>query len=207
MDRKGEMSFSVIARSSLSIVLFLLIGSNLCRADTPTAEELCRKRNAASCEASGLTFFIEEGCPRGTKTLRPKGTERCEQLRENTAAESRPQADAVRAPSAPLAVAETAKPGPEAASGFFGSAYFFVLLIGLVQGLISRAAPGPLVTVLVVMPLLGTWVMLSGAAAPPGTAAYWGPAAMVLLQTFICSVAGWGVGMAIRKAVFKLPFR
>lgn len=207
MERRSEMHFSAIVRASLSIMFFLLFSSNLCLAESPTPEELCRKRNAASCEASGLKFFIEDDCPRGTRTLRPKGTERCEQSGQNTMAEKKPQADTAVIQGAQPAVAEASRPQPEAGTGFFGSAYFFLLLIGLIQGVISRAAAGPLAAVLIVMPLLGTWALLSAMAAPAGTAEYWAQAGMVLLQTVLFSMAGWAAGMAIRMGVLKLPFR
>lgn len=192
----------------LGWLLFALLLGQVCLADTPTPEALCRQRNAASCEMSGLKFFIEdEECPRGAKVLRPHGHENCSpqvpvQVNQLPGAvpgavQSAPTASGF----APVATEETA------AANFWSSPYFYLLLIGLLQGLISRAALGPVLTVAVVMPLLAGWVLLPDRSAQLLPAAYWAYAAMLLLKTFLCSMAGWGAGMAIRMGVFKLPFR
>jgi hypothetical protein len=157
---------------------------------------------------SGLKFFIEdEECPRGVKVLRPHGHENCspqvgaKQFPAALATQSTVQSAPMASALAPVATEETAE------TNFLSSPYFFLLLIGLLQGLISRAALGPVLTVAVVMPLLAGWVLLPDSSAQLLPAAYWAYAAMLLLKTFLCSMAGWGAGMAIRMGVFKLPFR
>jgi len=192
----------------LGWLLFSLLLGQVCLADTPTPEALCRQRNAASCEISGLKFFIEdEECPRGAKVLRPHGHENCspqvgeKQLPGALATPSAVQSAPTVNVLAPVATEETA------AANFWSSPYFYLLLIGLLQGLISRAALGPVLTVAVVMPLLAGWVLLPDRSAQLLPAAYWAYAATLLLKTFLCSMAGWGAGMAIRMGVFKLPFR
>lgn len=80
-----------------AISLALLAQASLCQAEAQTPVELCRQRNSASCEVSGLKFFIDDDCPKGAKVLRPHGKERCDDLAAKTDSAVKPQSDAVAA--------------------------------------------------------------------------------------------------------------
>ena len=70
------MHSSVQTRLTAACVLLLTLGVS--RADVPTAEQDCRHRNAARCEAAGVEFVVEGPCPATAKTIRPPGLENCD---------------------------------------------------------------------------------------------------------------------------------
>jgi len=165
-----------------------------CQADTPTPEELCRQRNAASCEINGLKFFIEDGCPKGAKILRAKGNENCENLK--TA--NQIKVDNVSKKPEPLPVSKANDLPEEKSANFFDSPYFYLVIIGLFQGLINRAGIGPLLIMIVVMPLLSTWVILYGIQLQPVESLYW-----VLFKTLTYGMGGWAIGAVARLGLLK----
>ena len=202
-----KMKFPAMVRLSVSIVAFCLSGSSVCHADTPTAEALCHQRNAASCEMNGLKFFIEDDCPKGAKILRPKGHEDCEHISENANSKNNVPADAVAKQAVQVAAAVPAMPRKEAEGGWMENPFVIVAVIGLLQGLISRAGVGPFIIVALVMPVIVTWVRVSGAPVHAVGAEYWGNAGLELLKIFACSMLGWGVGLAAHRGLLKLLYR
>lgn len=104
--------------------------------------------------------------------------------------------------------AEMVKTGEQTAFGLYWENLFFILaLIGLAQGMISRAGIGQFVIVGVVMPAIATWSMLSGAPFPNGIGQNLGYIGMELLGTFLFAMAGWSAGIGIRRGVHKLLYR
>jgi len=106
------------------------------------------------------------------------------------------------APATPSAAATKS----DAADSLLGNPYFILAIIGLLQGMISRAGIGSLVLVAVVMPAIATWSLVSGAHFEPGIVAIVEYVGMELLGTFIFCMAGWGTGVAIRRGLHKLIF-
>ena len=191
----------IIVRNFLAMLRFGLLlavsGVWICssgQADTPTPEELCRQRNAASCEINGLKFFIEDGCPKGAKVLRAKGNERCENLKAN----NQIQVDNLSKKPDPLPVSKASDLSEEKSANFFDSPYFYLVIIGLFQGLINRAGFGPLLIMIVVMPLLSTWVILYGIQLQPVESLYW-----VLFKTLTYGMGGWAIGAVARLGLLK----
>jgi hypothetical protein len=187
----------------IAMVLMLLSVQVLAAEKTP--EELCRERNASSCEINGLKFFLtEQECPQGAKILRHLGHEDCSRFK--LAMEASP----------PLHTAdnkaskESVKDFPAAADKeqgeviFWSNPYFVLALIGLLQGMISRFSIGSMVIVMLVMPLIGTWSMVSGVHMVGGLSANMAYIGMELLGTFLFSMAGWAAGAAIRWVAYKL---
>lgn len=202
MDRMVSMKFLAIFSLNVAVVVCSFLSSNLCQADTPTAEELCRQRNTASCEINGLRFFIEDDCPKGAKILRPKGTERCELLAGNATGANTVQTETAVKGAAQVADVAPAIPPQQAASGIFENPFFVVAVIGLLQGLISRAGWGPFIIVAVVMPVIVTWATV--ASVNTAGAEYWGSIGLALLKIFVCSMLGWGAGLAAHRGLLKL---
>lgn len=190
-------------RYSVMFLLFFLTISSLCRAEDKTPEELCRQRNAASCEVGGLKFFIEDGCPKGAKVLRPKGNERCDQLSVTVEATAKPAAGADGVKPLPVREAAPASASEEAHAGYWKNIFFVLAVIGLLQGLITQAGVWPFVFVGVMMPLIATWGMLSGADVQAGGGEYFVSFAMEFLWNFLFCVAGWLAGIALRYGFFK----
>lgn len=190
-------------RYSVMFLLFFLTIASLCRADAKTPEELCRQRNAASCEVSGLKFFIEDGCPKGAKVLRPKGNERCDQFsaKVESAVESPTVFDGLK--PVPVQESAPASASEEAPAGYWKNIFFVLAVIGLLQGLITQAGVWPFVFVAVMMPLIATWGMLSGADVQAGGGEYFVSFAMEFLWNFLFCVAGWLAGIALRYGFFK----
>jgi hypothetical protein len=198
MKIKIDRNFSAIIRLSLWIAASSLWFCSACQADTPTPEELCRQRNAASCEINGLKFFIEDNCPKGAKVLRAKGKERCENLTENFKADNKIQVIAESRKLEPLPQSNANDLSGEESANFFDSPYFYLLIIGLFQGLINRAGLGPLIIMIVVMPLLSTWVIMYGIQLQPVESLYW-----VLLKTILYGMGGWVIGAVARFGLLK----
>lgn len=188
-------------RYVVMFVVFILTSAGLCRADAKTPEELCRQRNAASCEVSGLKFFIEDDCPKGAKVLRPRGTERCAQLaaKVEAAARSPTAADSAK----PVQVQESAPAfvADAASGGHMKNVWFVLAAIGLLQGLITQAGLWPFVFVAVIMPLIATWGMLSGADIAGGE--YFVSFGVEFLWDFLFCVVGWLAGIALRYGFFR----
>ncbi len=186
--------------SSYAVVALLL--ANIAPANALTAEEACRQRNAASCEISGLKFFItEEECPRGAKVLRPRGKERCDNLAEKPAIARPHSAVSQAAPvptSAPLALQE------EAEDNFLKIPFLIVAVIGVIQGLVSRAGWGQFIVVGIVMPVLVTWGTVSGVAVQASGMQYLGYLGLEFLPIFLFALAGWGIGLALHRTLLKL---
>jgi hypothetical protein len=186
-----------------SCVVVALLLANVCLADEPTAGELCRKRNAASCEINGLQFFMtEQECPRGAKVLRPRGKERCDNLAETAKNAENVQVQSAVSPASPAAA--SAMPQQEEGGGLFKVPFLVVAVIGLMQGLISRPGWGQFVIVGGVMPLLVTWGMVSGVQVQADGMGYFGYLGMEFLRTFLFALAGWGAGLALRSGLLKL---
>lgn len=189
------------------ILLLVFCGMTVCGsayAAALSAEEECRQRNAASCEANGLKFFMtEQECPRGVKVLRKLGHEDCSKF---AAASAVPAAAA----SDPLPQTEPAKELAAAADNtdstndLWGNPYFMLALVGLLQGMVTRISVGSVLIVALVMPLLGTWSIVSGTPLPGGMLANLPYIAMELLGTFLFSIAGWGAGLLIRKIAYRV---
>lgn len=190
-------------RYIIMFFILFLTGISLCRADAKTPEELCRQRNAASCEVGSLKFFIEEGCPKGAKILRPKGNERCDQLFAKV--ESAVKSPTVFEGVKPVPVQESAPASAreEEHAGYWKNIFFVLAAIGLLQGLITQAGVWPFVFVAVMMPLITAWGMLSGADIRPGGGEYFVSFAMEFLWNFLFCVAGWLAGIALRYGFFK----
>lgn len=183
------------------IVILLMLVSVQVWAAEKTPEELCRERNAASCEINGLRFFMTgQECPQGAKILRHLGHEDCDRFK--VAAE--PQVTGGKAN------AEQARNLTEAADKeqgevfFWGNPYFVLALIGLLQGMTSRASIGSLAIVMLVMPLIGAWSIVSGAHMAGGLTANMAYIGMELLGTLLFSMAGWAVGALIRRVAYRL---
>ena len=70
------MHSSVRTRLIAASVLLLTLTAS--RADVPTAEQDCRNRNAARCEAAGVEFVVDGPCPATARTIRPPGLENCD---------------------------------------------------------------------------------------------------------------------------------
>lgn len=207
MDHYGDVKFSTMVRLILSIMALGLSSSNFCQADTPTPEELCRQRNSASCEINGLKFFIEDDCPRGAKILRPKGKERCDNLTNTINADGKVLTEAQLKPVSQAIEAVPAMPKKTAEAGIFENAFFVVAVVGLLQGLISRASWGPFIIVAVVMPSIATWTMVSAASPRVVGAEYWGYIGFEFLQLLVYSMLGWGAGLAVHNGLLRLMFK
>jgi hypothetical protein len=204
MSDKVNLKFSAICNLSAAVVIYGLFGSSFCQADTPTAEELCRQRNSASCEINGLRFFIEDDCPKGARILRPKGTERCELLAENVKAVNTTNTEAAVKDIAQVSDSSAAMPPQQTDSGLFENPFFVVAVIGLLQGLISRAGWGPFIIVALVMPVIVTWATVASAPVNTVGAEYWGYIGLALLKIFASSMLGWGAGLAAHRGLLKL---
>lgn len=188
--------------------LFFLIAVLFAHAATAvamTAEEACRQRNAASCEANGLKFFMtEQECPRGVKVLRKLGHEDCSKFAQSASAvqdtKTAAQAQETEAVKVSADVADNTSTGED----WWGNPYFMLALVGLLQGMVTRLSIGSAVIVMLVMPLLGTWSIVSGTSFPGGMMSNAAYIAMELLGTFLFSMAGWAVGALIRKLAYRV---
>lgn len=201
-------SFFIRVRGHLLIVIFLLLNS-IAHAQAKTPEELCIERNAASCEINGLKFIVtEEECPRGAKVLRTHGHERCDQLSvQKSAVEKKPgtveksKESAVEAASSPVPVQQDSSPA------IWENPYFILALIGLLQGMISRANVATFIIVGVVMPVIATWAMMSGVKFPNGMTAALAITGVGFAGFFLVSIAGWIAGLGLHRGVLKLLYR
>lgn len=83
-------------------------------ADVPTPAEECRLRNAAICELNGVRYVVDGPCPAAARTIRPPGSERCDEApQKSSRGEPSPALAMLGAPTA--ATAGTV-PAPGAAS-------------------------------------------------------------------------------------------
>jgi hypothetical protein len=133
--------------------------------------------------------------------LRPRGKERCDNLAEKPAIAQTNSAvsQAVVLPaSAPLALAE------EAQSGFFRIPFLIVAVIGVMQGLVSRAGWGQFIVVGIVMPVLVTWGTVSGVPVKASGMQYLGFLGLEFLPLFLFALAGWVIGLALHHTLLKL---
>lgn len=183
----------------LTFIALLLLSANVCKAEEKSAEELCRQRNLASCEISGLKFFIDDDCPRGAKVLRPKGRERCDQL-----------AAGVTAAASAVMVAPPVQPQHEASpaaadesSGFWGNILYVLAVVGFLQGLSTRVGLWPLLFVAVILPLLATWGWVSDTYSHAISAEYLVYTGKEFLWHSLFSVAGWITGSALHYGLLK----
>lgn len=192
-----------------SLCSFIVVYSLLCStptfADTSTAEEQCRKRNSASCEINGLKFFIEDDCPRGAKILRPKGKERCDDFADKAATDSKASVSVAEKQFA----TQTAEPTPvkqesNVAVGMLESPFIVVAVLGLLQGFISRVGWRSFIIVATVIPFIVTWSVVTDTSVKLAGEAYWGFVAWSLLKIFVCSMLGWGAGLASHRGLLKL---
>ncbi len=191
------------------LIVAILWLSGFAHAEVKTPEELCIARNAASCEINGLQFYItDEECPRGAKVLRAHGHERCDLLADdknvvekNQGTNAKSNTAEIVAASSPVAVKEKVAPA------IWENPYFIVALIGLVQGLISRASIATFIIVGIAMPVLVTWSMLSGAQFPFGWSAALGYMGVEFAGTFLFSMAGWVVGLGLHRGILKILYR
>jgi hypothetical protein len=198
------MRFLAIFRLCGFIVAYALLCSAPGFADSPTAEELCRKRNSASCEINGLRFFIEDDCPRGAKVLRPKGNERCEIVSENVKAAGKITGDVInKQVSPPMSDSNPVNPVKNAEKGFFENPLFVVAVLGLLQGFISRIGWRSFIIVAMVIPVIVTWSVVTDTSVNLVGEAYWGFVAWSLLKIFSCSMLGWGAGLAAHMGLLK----
>lgn len=191
-----------------ALIASIFILNSYAYADAKTAEALCSERNAAHCEIGGVKFFItEEGCPKGAKVLRPHGTERCDQLL--TAHNSAVKTEEAVVQSAAEALAASPAPSPQhhASLASWENPYFILTLLGLLQGIISRVGIGPIIIVAVVMPVIATWGIFSGANFQSGFTENFGYVGMELLGTFLFCMAGWIVGVGIHLGTRKLVLK
>lgn len=202
------MKSSALISSSIFIVVYCMLCSTPGLADTPTAEEQCRKRNSASCEINGLRFFIEDDCPRGAKILRPKGKERCEDFADRVATNrnvsvegTETQVAAQKAEPTPI------NPGNNAAGGMLENPLIVVAVLGLLQGFISRVGWRSFIIVATVIPVIVTWSVVTDTAIKLAGEAYWGFVVWSLLKILSCSMLGWGAGLAAHRGLLKLLHR
>lgn len=72
----GPMHSRLGTRLIAASMLLLTLGVS--RADVPTAEQDCRNRNSALCEAAGVEFVVDGPCPATARTIRPQGLENCD---------------------------------------------------------------------------------------------------------------------------------
>jgi hypothetical protein len=78
------------ARIRLIAATGLLLTLSVSRADVPTAEQDCRNRNAALCEAAGVEFVVDGPCPATARTIRPPGLGNCETVAAQVTQEAIP---------------------------------------------------------------------------------------------------------------------
>jgi hypothetical protein len=196
------MKFTGVARLSLVIAAYCLLNSSLSLADTQTAEELCRQRNAASCEINGMRFFLtEDDCPRGAKVLRPRGTEHCGDTADTIKAAKE---DVVKQAAPAKTDAVAGKSEKTAEGGLLENPYLIIAIIGLLQGLISRLGWGPFIIVALVMPALLAWGIVTSTTVHTAGADYWAYAGFELLKLMVSSLLGWGAGLAAHRGILNL---
>ncbi len=188
------------------MLMGLLLAPLFAHAAEKSAEELCRERNAAKCEVGSLQFNLtEQECPKGTKVLRKLGHENCNKLEQVTRMQSQSQ---VQATSAVVGTAikdsDVVADKNEGEVFYWGNPYFILALIGLLQGMISRAGTGSLIVVMLVMPLLGTWSIVSDVHMEGGPLANAGYIGMELLGTCLFSMFGWLAGAGVRRLAYRL---
>lgn len=194
------------SKLGLMLALWLLIGWGFAQA--MTAEEECRQRNASSCEVNGLKFFMtEQECPQGAKVHRKLGHEDCSKYALAGSAEKKAEPAATEGQKQQVANPENAAQQAGASDSLWSNPYWILLLIGLVQGMISRVSVGPVLIVALVMPLIATWSMVGDAHFPFGVMSSLAYIAMEWLGAFLYSMAGWLAGAAIRRAAYKILFR
>jgi hypothetical protein len=132
-----------LASLSLAVALsWLVVGVG--RADVPTPEQECRLRNAAICELNGVQFMVDGACPPSARTIRPPGSERCDEAgrtdtRSGQLSPARmPAAQAAAAPTvvtpAPTSTAAAASPAPLRDLAWVGRAERWLLPLLLAVG-------------------------------------------------------------------------
>ena len=199
------MKSSALFNASIFIVVYCILCSTPGLADTPAAEEQCRKRNSASCEINGLRFFIEDDCPRGAKILRPKGKEHCEDFADKVATDSKVSVDGTeKQVAAQKAEPTQLKPENNAAGGMLENPLIVVAVLGLLQGFISRVGWRSFIIVATVIPVIVTWSVVTDTSIKLAGEAYWGFVAWSLLKILSCSMLGWGAGLAAHRGLLKL---
>lgn len=198
---KSSISFSLC---SFFVVNGLLV-STAALAETSRAEDECRKRNSASCEINGLRFFIEDDCPRGAKILRPKGTERCEDLTGKVATDIKASvAVTEQHPAMQIAASDQVKPERNATIEMLESPLIVVAILGLLQGFISRVGWRSFIIVATIIPAIVTWSVVADTSVKLAGEAYWFFVAWSLLKIFFCSMLGWGAGVAAHWGLLKM---
>lgn len=150
---------------------------NVAQAEEKSADDLCRQHNATNCGQMAAASAVIK-----------------------TQAETSAMKPAV---SSEVSMSASKQ---EPVKGYWGNPYFILLLIGLLQGMISSAGIGQFAIIGVAIPVIATWSMLSGAHFPSGITENIAYVGMELLGTFLFSMAGWVIGIAIRWGAYKLLF-
>jgi hypothetical protein len=188
------------------IVVLIAPALGVCHADVPTPEQECRYRNAAECEQNGVKYVVEGDCPSAARTLRPRGTERCEDL-------ARPgQRPAALRPAVVTPMAKPKDTAPPMRFGEILAAYLnspFLLLgtAAFLIGSFTRTKIWKFALATLVLPLLATWAMLSRMHLQPQSGEYQGYFIILLFGTVLYSGAGWSIGAAARKLVLRISSR
>jgi hypothetical protein len=127
-----------LASLSLAVALsWLAVGVG--RADVPTPEQECRLRNAAICELNGVQFMVDGACPPPARTIRPPGSEPCDEAgRTDTRIGQPSPARMAAAPTgvapAPTSTAAAASPAPVRDLAWVGRAERWLLPLLLAVG-------------------------------------------------------------------------
>ena len=197
-------SSTLFSLCGLSVVYGMLV-SMPALAETSTADEQCRKRNSASCEINGLRFFIDDDCPRGAKILRPKGTERCEDLTGNVATDIKASVGVTeKLPATQIAEKDTGIPETNTTVELLESPLIVVAILGLLQGFISRVGWRSFIIVATIIPAIVTWSVVADTSVKLAGEAYWLFVVWSLLKIFFCSMLGWGAGVAAHWGLLKI---
>jgi len=185
------------------LFMALALSLGVCHADVPTAEQECRYRNAAECEQNGVKYVVEGDCPSGMLTLRPHGTERCEDYSRpgQRAATPRPEAG----------VTLTARPNDpariisfkETLTGYLNSPFLLLGTAAFFIGSFTRTKIWKFALATLVLPLIATWGMLARMHFQPHSGEYQGYFIILLYGTVLYSGAGWSLGAAARSLVLR----
>ena len=189
------------------ILVSITLSPGVCRADVPTPEQECRHRNAAECEQNGVKYIYEGDCPSGTRTLRPRGTERCEDLARpgQRPAAQRPEAGVI--PPAKPKDQAPARSFKEFMTGYLNSPFLLLGTTAFLIGAFTKTKIWKFALAALALPLLATWAMLSRMHLQPQSGEYQGYFIILLYGTVLYSVAGWSIGAAARKLVLKVTSR
>lgn len=181
----------------------LLTAAGLGWADAQTAEEACRLRNAASCELSGLKFFIDDDCPKGAKVLRPHGKERCDAVSLQDNAVLKPQADAAAAHPVPLQAPASGEPATEAETDYFSWPILLPGLFGFLFALFVKTGRWTAMMAFL-LPALAAGAMLYGGYLHAVEGGYAVRFATAYLLAFVSAAAGWFIGVLLRPSWLRL---